>query len=117
MSAWRRYLTGLALVLGAGTALILLLPATVRAPASLGAGIALLVQAPLGWWVVRSIGTSRFQLVWTAGIGIRFAAVGLTGLLLVPAAGWDATAVLGSMVTALLMLLAAEVVTAMREHS
>jgi hypothetical protein len=117
MTVWRRYVAGLALVLGAGTALILLLPATLRMPASLGAVIALLIQAPLGWWVVRSIGTRRFQLVWTAGMGIRLGAVALTGLVLVPAAGWDATPVLGSMVIALLMLLVAEVVTAMREHS
>ena len=117
MTALRRYSSGLLLVLMAIGLGILLVPDRYRDDAGWGAAIALLVQAPLGWWVLRSIGARRFQLVWTLGMGIRLAVVALTGVLLVPALHWDATTTLGSMVLTMLMLLAAEVVTAMREHT
>ena len=117
MSLRRRYSAGLLLALTAQAVGILFVPPPYQANVAWGAVIALLIQAPLGWWVLRNIGRPRFQLVWTLGMGIRLAAIALTGIVLAPALHWDATATLGSMTGAMLMLLAAEVVTAMREHT
>jgi hypothetical protein len=112
-----RYLVGAALVAVAGAGVILMLPAAVRTQAAGGAAIALALQAPLGWWVLRSIGTARFQLVWTLGMLARLAMVAVTGLILVPALGWNVGPVLGALVAALLLLLLVEAVTAVGEHS
>jgi hypothetical protein len=112
-----RYLLGLGVVVVLGSVLILVLPPALRRDAAWGGLIALGLQAPLGWWTIRSIGMPRFQLVWTVGMGIRLAAVAVTGLVLVPIFGWDSVAVLGALVAALLLLLSVEAVTAVREHS
>jgi uncharacterized membrane protein len=82
-----------------------------------GVLLGLVVQVPLVWWTLRSIGTERFQLVWVAGMLIRLAVVAITGLVLVPAFGWRMAPVLGALVVTLLVLLLAEAVTALREHS
>lgn len=112
-----RYLAGVILVAAAGAGVILMLPPAIRAQAAWGTAIALALQAPLGWWALRSIGTPRFQLVWAMGMAIRLAAVAVTGLVLVPALGWDVVPVLGALVAALLLLLLVEAVTALGEHS
>ena len=112
-----RYLVGAALVAGAGAGIILMLSPAIRTQAAWGGAIAMALQAPLGWWALRSIGTSRFQLVWTLGMLVRLAVVGVTGLILVPALGWDVAPVLGALVATLLLLLLVEAVTAAREHS
>jgi hypothetical protein len=112
-----RYLVGTTLVAVVGAGGILMLPAAIRTQAAWGTAIALALQAPLGWWVLRSIGTPRFQLVWVLGMLIRLATVAVIGLILVPALGWDVAPVLGALVTVLLLLLLVEAVTAAREHS
>jgi hypothetical protein len=117
MTVRRRYLMGLSLVAVISVALILVLPNGVRRHAAWGGLIAVALQAPLGWWTIRSIGLPRFQLVWTVGMGIRLAAVAVTGLILVPTFGWESAPVLGAMVVALLLLLTVEAATALREHS
>ena len=85
----------------------------------LAGGIALgfLIQAPLGWWTVRGLGTPKFQVVWALGMLIRLAMVALTGLVLVPALGWRMAPTLAGLVTTLLVLLGVEVLTVMRENS
>jgi hypothetical protein len=84
-----------------------------------GAGVllALLVQAPLGWWTLRSIGTEKFQLVWVGGMIIRMLVVALAALVLARVYRWDAGALLLTLVVTLLALLLVEAVTAVREHS
>jgi heme A synthase len=117
MTVAHRYLAGL---IGAG-----LLGALVIAMANpplreeIGAGVlaGLLVQTPLGWWTLRSIGTERFQLVWLGGMVIRFAIVALAALVLAPLYGWDTGAMLLSLVATLMVLLMVEAITAVREHS
>jgi len=47
-------------------------------------GTALAVQGPLGWWLVRAIGSPRFLLVWAVGIAARFALVALFALVVAP---------------------------------
>jgi hypothetical protein len=113
----RRYLVGVGLVAVGGVGVLLMLPPAIRADAARGAATALALQAPLGWWALRSIGTPRFQLVWAMGMVIRLAGVAAAALVLVPALGWDGVPVLGALVAALVLLLLVEAVTALREHS
>jgi hypothetical protein len=82
-----------------------------------GVLLGLSVQAPLGWWTVRSIGTERFQLVWVAGMLIRLSLVGVTALVLVPAFAWRLPPALGALVVTVLVLLLVEVLTAVQGHS
>ena len=51
----------------------------------LALGVALVVQGPMGWWLVRSIGTPQVVVVWTMGMLARLASLALVGLLLLPA--------------------------------
>lgn len=80
-------------------------------------GLGLLVQAPLGWYTIRSVGTERFQLVWVLGMMIRLAMVALAGLVLVPALHWQLVPALAGLVVTILVLLVVEVLTVMRQHS
>ena len=40
-----------------------------------GGGVGLVLQTPLGWWAIQSIGTERFMAVWTLGMLVRLAVV------------------------------------------
>ena len=113
----RSYLTGLTLLgFVAGLAVAVASPAT-RTEIAWGVAIGSLVQAPLGWITVRSVGTERLQVIWAVGMLIRVTMVAVTGLLLVPALHWDMVPLLGSLVLTILLLLALEVWTVMRENS
>lgn len=79
--------------------------------------IGFLVQAPLGWLHVRSLGTARFQLVWGLGMLTRLATVAITGLVLVPALRWQMAPALAGLVTTILVLLLVEVLTVVRKNS
>ena len=37
-----------------------------------GVGAGLVLQAPLGWWTLKAIGTEQFFLVWGLGMLARF---------------------------------------------
>lgn len=87
MTVGRRYALGVATVAGAAVALSLVLPPAVRPGVRLALGLALAVQGPLGWWLVRVIGTERFLLVWAVGIVARFAVVAACGLAVAPVFG------------------------------
>ena len=117
MTARQRYLSGLATV--AVFAAVGLAQASPAGRTELAGGIALgfLIQAPLGWWTVRSVGTPKFQAVWALGMLIRLAMMALTGLVLVPALGWLMAPTLAGLVTTLLVLLGVEVLTVMKENS
>ena len=60
MSAGARYLVGTALIALAAMAAGTVLPRAWGPGWWLALGIALVVQAPLGWWLMTSIGTERF---------------------------------------------------------
>ena len=117
MTARKRYLVGVAAVSAVGAVMGLLVGPDLRDEVIFGVLLGLLIQAPLGWWTVRSIGTERFQLVWVVGMIIRLAVVALTGLVLAPEFEWRMVPVLAVLVTTLLVLLLVEAVTALREHS
>src|SRR6266850_3813587 len=87
MTAGRRYLIGVSAVAAAALSLSLVLPSDARTGVWLATALALVVQGPLGWWVVRAIGTERLQLVWAVGIAARFALVALCGLVVAPRLG------------------------------
>jgi hypothetical protein len=112
MSGRRLYL---ALVAGGGAAaglLVLAAPAGERRELMLGAGLALALQAPLGWAVLTSLGTERFLLVWGAGLLARCGLVGAVAFLVLPVLDWRAAPVLLTLVVTLGVLLGVEAVAA-----
>ena len=76
MTPGRRYLVGVSAVAAAALLLSFVLPPEARTGVWLATALALLVQGPLGWWLVRAIGTERLQLVWAVGIAARFSQIG-----------------------------------------
>ena len=111
------YLAGVGLVAAAAAAAVAAVPADVRAEVGWGAAVGLVLQAPLGWWALRTIGTERFMVVWVVGVLVRFTVVGIAGLVTLPVLGARAGPMLGSMVCVLVALLLIEGATALREHS
>jgi hypothetical protein len=83
----------------------------------LALGVSIIVQGPLGWWLLRSIGTERFLLAWVGGILARFALLGLVGLLILPALNWPLTPGILALVVLLLAFLLLEVVVLLVERS
>jgi hypothetical protein len=112
VTAGRRYLLGLATAGVVGLSSALLLGPEHRAGVTYGVLIGLLIQAPLGWWTIRSIGSPRFQLAWMAGMLIRLIMLAVGGLVLAPKYGWNTGAMLVSLVGTLLLLLMIEAWTA-----
>ena len=112
-----RYLTGVAMVAVGGSVVAALVPAADRAVVGWGIVIGLLLQTPLGWWAIRSIGTDRFMAVWGLGMLVRLMVVAVVGFAVLPVLGRRAGSMLGSMVGVLVALLLVEGVTALREHS
>ena len=117
MTLGGRYLAAVGVVAVGGIVLVGLVPAGERAAVWWGVGVGLVLQTPLGWWAIQSIGTERFMAIWGLGMLVRLTAVVLAGLVVQPALGARAGAMLGGMVGVLVALLAVEGVTAFREHS
>ncbi len=117
MTLARRYLAGVALVAAGGVALVALVPAADRTVVGWGAVVGLILQTPLGWWALRSVGTDRFMAVWGLGMLVRLTVVMVAGLVILPVLGRRAGPMLGTMVGVLVALLLVEGVTALREHS
>ena len=112
-----RYLTGVAIVAVGGGLVAAAVPAADRAVVGWGVAVGLVLQTPLGWWAIRSIGTDGFMVMWGLGMLVRLVAVGVAGLAILPVLGRRAGPMLGSMVGVLVALLLVEGVTALREHS
>jgi hypothetical protein len=87
VTATGRYLVGVSAVAAAALLLSFVLPPVDGPGVRLALGIALVVQGPLGWWLVRAIGTDRFLLVWAAGIAARLAVVAACALAIAPKLG------------------------------
>jgi hypothetical protein len=117
MTMGGRYLAAVGVVAAGGVALAALVPAADRVAVWWGVGVGLVLQTPLGWWAIQSVGTDRFMAVWGLGMLVRVTAVLVAGLVVVPAFGPRAGPMLGAMVGVLVALLAVEGVTAFREHS
>lgn len=117
MSPGSRYLSGMAVVGFVAVAAGAALPGPWRAGWWLALGITLVVQSPLGWWLVTSVGTERFFAVWVLGMLLRLAVVGLTGLVLVPSLGWPAGPPLLALVGFMVVSLALEGIVSALQHS
>jgi hypothetical protein len=117
VSASRSYLLGLTATAVAGLLVVVVAPASVRSEIAGGVLVGLLVQAPLGWWTLRSIGRESFQLVWIGGMLVRLVVVVLAALVLAGEFRWDPGALLLALVVTLLVLMLVETATAVREHS
>jgi hypothetical protein len=102
MTGGRRYVAGVGAVAAAALALSFVLPPAARRGAWLALAIALAVQGPLGWWLVRVIGTERFLAVWTTGIVARLVAVATFGLVIAPRLGLELGATLITLVAVLM---------------
>ena len=113
----RRYLTAVGVVAAAGVALAALVPAADRVAVWWGVAVGVVLQTPLGWWAVQSVGTDRFMAVWGLGMLVRLTVVLVAALVVQPAFGARAGPMLGAMVGVLVALLAVEGYTAFREHS
>ena len=112
-----RYVAGVAAVAAGGLAALGALPAGVRTGVIWGLAVGLLLQAPLGWWTLRAVGTERFLTVWGLGMLVRFGVVGVAAFALMAAPERLAVPMLTTMVATLIGLLLVEGVVAMREHS
>jgi hypothetical protein len=117
MTALRLYLAGLAAAGVLGILATRLAGPSLREEIAAGVVIGLLVQAPLGWWTLRSIGTEKFQVVWVGGMILRLALVGVAALVLSGQHRWEPGVLLMALVGTLLVLLLVEAVTAAQEHS
>ena len=117
MTAGRRYALGLLLVALLAAAMTVLLPAVVRREARFALLLALVVQVPLGWWLVETVGTSRMPAVWVVGMLARLALVALAGLVLVPALGLRADGLLIPLALLLMVFVLLEGVVLMVQHS
>jgi hypothetical protein len=73
----------------------------------------ILVQGPLGWWVIRAVGTPKFLTVWALGLLARMLMVGLMAVLVGPAFGLAATPLLVTLAGLLAALLLVEGVVAL----
>ncbi len=112
-----RYVAGVAAVGVAALGLMVVVPAEWRPSMAWGLITGLLLQAPLGWWTLRSIGTDSFLMVWVLGILVRLAVVAIAAFALIPALGDEAAPMLVTMVGILVALLLVEGMVAMREPS
>jgi heme A synthase len=117
VTAATRYVTGLSSVTVLGGAMVTLAPSGIRTQVAWAAGVALVLQAPLGWWAVQSLGTERFLMIWGLGFMVRLAVVAIAGLAVVPLLGWSPGPTLGALVGVLVALLFVEGITAWREYT
>lgn len=88
--------------------------ASLGRPVWVALGLAVVVQAPLGWWLARTLGTRRFLLAWAAGMAARVAVVVLAAFVVLPALGVPLGAGLLSLVGFLMALLGVELFVVMR---
>jgi hypothetical protein len=117
VTAGQRYLAGLAAAAILGAFTVALTGPADRVEIAAGIGLGLLVQAPLGWVTVRSVGTERFQAIWLAGMAVRLGVVALAGLVLIPLLHWQMVPALAGLVVTILVLLLVEVLTVARDTS
>lgn len=80
MTLGRRYLAGLAVAAAVGVAVVAFLPAGLRPAVTVAVVLGFIVQAPLGWMLLRVYGKPVFLQVWGLGMGIRGVSVGVLAI-------------------------------------
>ena len=73
-----------------------------------------MVQGPLGWWLVRSLGTPGFVGAWVVGMAARVALLVLAAFVLAPVFHWALEPFLLALAGVLVGLLFVEVIVVMR---
>ncbi|MEO8226622.1 MAG: hypothetical protein ABI637_04275 [Gemmatimonadota bacterium] len=117
MTAGRRYLLLLAVLAVAGVVLAELLPLEMRRGLWMALAFGMALQAPLGWWLVESVGRPRFLAVWSLGMLGRLALVAVLGLVVLPGAEIPPERVLIPLVVLLTLFVLLEAVVLMGQHS
>ena len=112
-----RYVAGVAAVAAAGLVALAAAPGPARVGIAWGLAVALLLQAPLGWWTLRRVGTERFLTVWGLGMLFRFGLVAVAAFALMAGPERLAVPMLVTMVGTLVALLLVEGAVSMRVHS
>ena len=112
-----RYVAGVAAVGAVGLIVAAGSPPESRPGILWGLAVGLLLQAPLGWWTLRAVGTERFLMVWGLGMLVRFSRRGGRGFRADAGAGCTGRPDAGDDGGYLVALLLVEGVVAMREHS
>ena len=108
MTTSRRYLLSVAAVAAAVAGLSFVLPAPAARAVQLAVGVALAVQGPLGWWLVRAIGTEHFLMAWAVGIAARLALVAVCAMVVVPRLGAELEPTLFALVAVLMAFVVIE---------
>jgi hypothetical protein len=108
VSVGRRYAIGLVAVAALATLASHWLSPEARRSLGAALGLALGVQGPLGWWLIRSTGSRRFLVVWAIGLGTRLALLAVVALVVAPAIGWALGPLLLPLAALLLALLLVE---------
>jgi hypothetical protein len=112
-----RYLAGVAAVGAGGLVAMAVSPPAWRGGILWGLGAGLLLQAPLGWWTLKAVGSQRFFTVWGLGMLARFGVVAVAAFATMAAPDDLAAPMLVTMVGVLVGLLLVEGVVAMGEYS
>lgn len=86
-----------------------------RAAVWTGLLAAIVVQGPLGWWVVRSVGTPRFMVAWGLGLLARFGLIAGMALVAAPLTEFRSEPLLVTTAGVLLALLVVEGLVALTE--
>ena len=87
MKAARIYWLGLTVLAALAAAIVTLYPPASQRGMWVGLAVGVVVQGPLGWWLIQSVGTPRFLGVWAIGIFARFAVLALMALAVLPRVG------------------------------
>lgn len=109
MTAGARYVAGVAGVGLAAAAAAAALP-EYRTAVWVALGMALLVQGPLGWWLVRSLGSEGLLWVWGMGMITRVALLAAGAWIVAPRVGLAVGPLLMALASILLGLLGIEVI-------
>jgi hypothetical protein len=109
MTADARYAAGLAGVALAAASAAAALPQH-RTAIWVALGIAMLVQGPLGWWLVRSLGSEGLLWVWGLGMITRVALLAAAAWIVAPRLGLAPGPLLMALASVVLALLGIEVI-------
>lgn len=103
-----RYLVGMGAIFVVFLGFLEFAPPEWRVSLWLALGLAMVVQVPLGAWLVGTVGTDRFLPIWVLGILMRLTVVAVAGLVLFPSFHLPAAPGLISLVLLLMASLALE---------
>lgn len=117
MSAASGYAMSVVGLAVAGLAVSAMLEPPTREAVWWALALALAVQAPLGWWVVRSMGGEGLLRAWGVGMISRVALLAVAGWVVHPVLGVPLGPLLLALAASLLALLGVEVVVLMQRVS